>query len=246
MSPSSPSSKTQTRTVRMTTQLHLCSQPKKVTTCFVLNDCSDDSETLANIAGQNVPLPTEVTGQTLLTPKASTASTAVDTRTGSVFDVHAVDDDDEPWMRETDHKSCWNTRFKRGNVPRYAGWSCFARLSQKGRVIDQGRERTSKTCMNFCLLGTKTLAHRRDDFHFTAQNKRADISCSVSKWKQRVLPQRFESAFRQVNVQDSWYRSKKASYATTGPSFMFSTTHGSQGEQLTHEKDISRPSRNLH
>ena len=44
--------KTQTYTARMTTQLHLSSQPKKVTTCFVLNDCSDDSEVLANIAGQ--------------------------------------------------------------------------------------------------------------------------------------------------------------------------------------------------
>ena len=67
MAPASLSSKTQTHTARMTTQLHLSSQTKKVTTCFVLNDYSDDSETLA--AGENVPLPTKSTGQTFLTPQ---------------------------------------------------------------------------------------------------------------------------------------------------------------------------------
>ena len=95
MTPSSLSSNTQTHAAHMTTQLHVSSQPKKVTTCFVLSDCSDDSETFANIAGQNVPLPTESTGQTLLTPMASSASTADDTRTESIFDVCGVDDDDE-------------------------------------------------------------------------------------------------------------------------------------------------------
>ena len=94
-------------TARMTTQLHLFSQPKKVTTCFVLNDYSDDSEIFANIAGQNVRLPTKSTGQTLLTPIASTTSTAADTRTESIIDVRALDS-------ETDYKSGWNTRFQGG------------------------------------------------------------------------------------------------------------------------------------
>ena len=44
----------------MTTQLHLSSEPKKVTTCFVLNDCSDDCETLADIAGQKRTSPNGV------------------------------------------------------------------------------------------------------------------------------------------------------------------------------------------
>ena len=47
---------------------------------------------------------------------------------------------------------------------------------------------------------------------------------------QRLFSQRFECAFHQVNVQDLRYPSKgRTSSATTGPSFMFSSTHGSQG-----------------
>ena len=95
----------------------------------------DDSETLANIARQNVLLPTESTGQTLSTPIASTTSTAVDTRTGSIFDDRAVDNDDDQWLNETNYKS---------NVPRYAVWSSFSRLSEACCVIGQGTRRTSK------------------------------------------------------------------------------------------------------
>ena len=103
MSPSSLSSKTQTHTARMTiTITPLSSQPKKVTTCFVLDDCSGDSETLASEAGQNVPLPTESTNWTDVSD------------TDSIFDVHAVDNDDEPWLTETEYNSGWNTRFKSG------------------------------------------------------------------------------------------------------------------------------------
>ena len=53
---------------------------------------------------------------------------------------------------------------------------------------------------------------------------------------QRVLAQRFERTFRQVSVQDSWNRSKRSSYTTTGFNSMFTTTHGSQGEEPTLEK----------
>ena len=49
-----------------------------------------------------------------MTPIASTVSTTVDTGMGGIFDDHAVDDDDEPWLSETDDKSNWNTRFQRG------------------------------------------------------------------------------------------------------------------------------------
>ena len=96
MSPSSSSQKTQIHAARTRTRLHLSSQPNKVATCFVLNDCSDDSGILANIADQIVLLPKESTGQTFQTPTASTASTTVDTRTDSISDVCAVDHDDEP------------------------------------------------------------------------------------------------------------------------------------------------------
>ena len=62
MSSSSLSSNTQTHAARMTTRLHLSSRPEKVTTCFVLDVCSDDSGILADIADQNVLLPKESTG----------------------------------------------------------------------------------------------------------------------------------------------------------------------------------------
>ena len=114
MSPSSLSSETQAHAARMTTRLHLSSPSAKVTTCLILNDSSDDSGTLEDTADQNVLLPKESTGQTLLTPTASTASTAVDTRTHSVSEVCAVDYDNEPWIIEIDCKQGWDTRFKSG------------------------------------------------------------------------------------------------------------------------------------
>ena len=110
-----------TRTARMTTQQHLSSQAQKVAMCFILN---------VYMASQNVPLPTEPAGQTPLTPEASTASTAVDTGTEGIFDVHAMSDNDVPCLSETDDRSGWNTKFKSGNAPWYALWNCFPRLSE--------------------------------------------------------------------------------------------------------------------
>ena len=82
--------------------------------CFVLNDYSGDPDTSACMVGQNVPLPTESARQTLLTPTASAASAAVNTKKGGIFDVHAMDDNGEPWLSETDHKTGWHTGFKSG------------------------------------------------------------------------------------------------------------------------------------
>ena len=78
---------------------------------FVLNDFSDDPETSAKMVGQNVPLPTEGTEQIPLT---STASAVVDIKKAGTFDVHAMDDNDEPWASETDHRTGWNTSFRSG------------------------------------------------------------------------------------------------------------------------------------
>ena len=109
MSPSSLSSTTQTRTVRMTAQLHPSSQAKEGHNVFPFSMIS--AMTLKHSRTwpvENEPLPTESTGQT------PTASTTVDTGTGGIFHVRAMDDNDEPWLIETDNKSGWNTRFKSG------------------------------------------------------------------------------------------------------------------------------------
>ena len=79
--------------------------------CFVLNEYSDDPDTSAYMVGQNVLLPTEPTEQTPLTP---TASAAVDIKNTATFDVRAMDDNDEPWATEADHRTGWNKTFKSG------------------------------------------------------------------------------------------------------------------------------------
>ena len=114
MSLSSSSTQSQTRTARMTTQQHLSNKTKKIGMYFVLSDYSDEPDSSANMVGQNVPLPKESAGQTLLTPIAPVASATVDTKKGGIFDVHAMDDDDEAWSSETDHNSGWNKESKGG------------------------------------------------------------------------------------------------------------------------------------
>ena len=93
MSQSSSASQNQTRTARMATQQHLSNTANQVEVCFILNDYSDDSSTSAFMDGQNVLVPTESVKQT---PLNSTASAAVDTKKGCIFDVHTRDDNDEP------------------------------------------------------------------------------------------------------------------------------------------------------
>ena len=111
MSPSSSSSQNRIRTARMSTQQHLSNQANQADVCFVLNDYVDDPDTSAYMVGQNVPLPTESAKQTPLTP---TASAAVENKNGGTFEVHAVDDNDEPWLSDTDFRTGWNKEFKSG------------------------------------------------------------------------------------------------------------------------------------
>ena len=80
----------------MATRQHLSSQANQVGLCFVLNEYSDDPDTSAYMVGQNVPLPKESARQT---PWTLTASAAVDIKKGGIFDVHAMDDNDEPRSR---------------------------------------------------------------------------------------------------------------------------------------------------
>ena len=82
-----------TRTARMTTRPHLSSQPKKVTTCFVLGDFGGDPEIFANIVDGEVSFSTEPTKQTSPTP---IAFNAVDTGEENIFNIHTANDDDGP------------------------------------------------------------------------------------------------------------------------------------------------------
>ena len=108
---SSSSTNNQTSTARMATRQHLSNQTNQVGACFVLNDNSDDPDSSAYMVGQHVRAPTEPTGRLPLTP---TASAADDTKKAGTFDDHAIDDNDEPWVSETDHGTVWNQEFKSG------------------------------------------------------------------------------------------------------------------------------------
>ena len=56
-------------------------------------------------------LPTEPTERTLVTPAASAA---VDIKNTPTFDLGPMDDSDEPWANETDHRTGRNKEFKSG------------------------------------------------------------------------------------------------------------------------------------
>ena len=85
MSPFSLFPEPQTCTARVTTRQHLSSQPVKVTTCFVLDDCGDDSETFANTVDGEVSFSMEPTRQTSPTP---IAYNAVDTGKENILNIH--------------------------------------------------------------------------------------------------------------------------------------------------------------
>ena len=63
------------------------------------------------MVGQNVPQPREATEQIPLTP---TDSAAVDIKNTATFNDRVMDDNDEPWATETDHRTGWNKTFKSG------------------------------------------------------------------------------------------------------------------------------------
>ena len=121
---------------------------------FVLNDYRVDPDTSANMVGQNVPRPTESAKQTLWTSIASAASAAVDTKKRGIFDVHAMDDNDEPWLSETDHRSGWNKEFKSGT---YRGmlYDFFLRDYPKQVVSLAKAKRVPASMREFLSLGHK-------------------------------------------------------------------------------------------
>ena len=129
----------QTRTARMTKQLHLFSQPRKVTTCFVLDDCDDDSETFANIFDGKLSFSVELTTPTSPPP---IAFNAVDTGVETILDVTPQTTTGHGRAKMTqigpEHK------IQEWNVLRYAVRRRFTRLSETSCVINRSRERTGK------------------------------------------------------------------------------------------------------
>ena len=86
-------------------------QANQVGARFVLNAYSDDPDTSACMVGLNIPLPTETTEQIPLTP---TASATVDTKDPATSDTRVMDDNDEIWTIEADHRTGWHKTFESG------------------------------------------------------------------------------------------------------------------------------------
>ena len=83
---------------------------------------------------------------------------AVDTKKGGIFDDHAMDDNDEPWLSETDHRTGWNKDFKSGT---YRGmlYGIVLRDYPKQVVSQAPRQRVcQRTCVNFSLGHKDTTA----------------------------------------------------------------------------------------
>ena len=146
MSFSSSSTQKQTRTARMATRQHLSNQTNQVGACFVLNDFSDDPDTSAYIVGQHAPLPTETTEQVPLTP---TASAAVDTKDTATFNYRAMDDNDEPWATEADHRTGWNKTFKSGSYRGMLYEIVLRDFSETSCITGQGRGCACKHAHHF-------------------------------------------------------------------------------------------------
>ena len=220
----------------MTTRLHSSSRLEKVTTCFVLNDCIHDSGILADVADQSVLLPKESTEQTLLTPTASTASSAVDTRKESVSDVCAVDNDR---LIVTDYKSGWDTRFKSGV---YRGMPNGVILRDYPKQVEPPIEvKSVSRNMREFLPGTQE--HHRTDATtsiFTAQNRRTDIvALRLSECKELSRKVRKNiSPDQRARFVDS---SQNASHITTGFNDRFKNTRGSHGETVYRRKGYITP-----
>ena len=95
----------------MATRQQLTDRVNQTVVCFVLDEYSDDPDISAYMVGQNVPLPPEATEHIPFTP---TASAAVYTKNGVNFNDRVMNDNDEPWATEADHRTSWNETFKSG------------------------------------------------------------------------------------------------------------------------------------
>ena len=117
------------------------------------------------MVGQNVPLPTETTEQVPLTP---TASAAVDTKDTATFNTRVMDDNDEVWAIEADHRTGCNKTFKSGT---YRGMLHGIVLSDYPKQV-------------VSLATAKSVSTNMREFLSLAQrHNRADVTASTEERK---------------------------------------------------------------
>ena len=115
-----------------------------------------------------------------------TASAAVDTKKGSILDVHAMDDNDEPRLSETDHRESRNKEFKSGT---YRGMLCGIVLRDSPKQVGSLVKATSVPANMREFLSWAQRHYRIDVTASTVErkNRRTDICWSVSRWVHKFL-----------------------------------------------------------
>ena len=181
---------------------------------------------IADMVGRNVPLPTEPTEQILSTP---TASAAVNIKNTATFDVRVMDDNDEPWATEADHRTGWNKTFKIGT---YRGMLCGIVLRDYPKQV-------------VSLIKSKERLHNHARVSLLAQrNYRTDVTASTVERKTGGLasagagPGGCKEFFRKgSNAHSIRLTCEKRHPQRQDPATCFHR-HGPQWKQRTHGKDI--------
>ena len=143
------------------------------------------------MVGLNIPLPTETIKQIPLTP---TASAAVDAKDTATFNVRVMDDNDEIWATEADHRTGWNKTFKNGT---YRGMLYGIVLHDYPKQVVSLTKAESVPANVREFLSWTQRYYRIDVTASTVERRRASICWYVSRWMQRVFSQRLERAFHQ-------------------------------------------------
>ena len=218
----------------MTTRQHLSSHLRKVTTCFVLDDCDVDCETFANIVDGDLSFSMEPAKQTSSTP---IAFNAVDTREGNILDIHTAYDDDGPRSGGDEHESDRNT-FKNGT---YCGMlSGDALRDYPKQVVSLTKAGNASTDLCEFLPWTKNIMALTQRFLFLSgkQTTRAQVGKNGPWQGSKKVP-------RQNEAQDLWHGSKTALFSDDRRNYKDTVPHD---RHITHSATIpasTNPDRRL-
>ena len=92
--------------------------------------------------------------------------------------------------------------------------------------------------MNFSLGHKNTIASTQQILFYSAKTGTQTFVALRPSECEEFSRKGSKRIFRRDNGQDSWNRSKSASYITTGFKARLRNTHGSQGKQSTYERDF--------
>ena len=145
----------------------------------------------------------------------------------TTFNDRAMNGNDEIWATEADHRKGWNTPFMSGTY-RAMLFGIVLRDYPK-QIVSLAKVKSVPTNMRKFLSWAQR--HYRIDVTASTMERKTGgpASAGACAGGCKECSHRGSNAhlFHQVDVQPLWYRSEaRTSSATTGPSYMFSSTHG--------------------